>query len=212
MPEIRKIRSALRGYEPKLVPEVAPRAAVALILRPSLRGPEVLFIERASKEGDPWSGHMAFPGGRQEEQDPSLAHTAARETFEEVGLSLDSADPIGQLDDLQGRHAGRRNGMVISAFVYRSDGTEALSLEASEVRDAFWFPIEELHNPERHVHRSFRETGSMRFPGIVVGDPARHVVWGLTYRFLEVFHEVLGRPLPGRWEGLAHLSGSDTAE
>jgi 8-oxo-dGTP pyrophosphatase MutT (NUDIX family) len=206
MPEIRKIGAALQGYEPKLVPAAAPRAAVAMVLRPSPTGPEVLFIERASKDGDPWSGHMAFPGGRSEAADPSLAHTAERETLEEVGLSLGGVDPIGRLDDLQGRHAGRRNGMVISAFVYRSDAPQVLTLETSEVREAFWFPLAELRNPERHVHKSFRETGSMRFPGIVVGDPERHIVWGLTYRFLEVFHEVLGRPLPGRWEGLAELA------
>ena len=39
----------------------------------------------------------------------------------------------------------------------------------------------------------------MRFPAILVGNPERHIVWGLTYRFLEVFFEVVGHPLPDRW-------------
>jgi hypothetical protein len=45
------------------------------------------------------------------------------------------------------------------------------------------------------------------YPGIVVGDPVRHVVWGLTYRFLEVFFEIVGRPLADRW-GTLRVSGS----
>jgi hypothetical protein len=34
-----------------------------------------------------------------------------------------------------------------------------------------------------------------------VGGPERHVVWGLTYRFLEIFFEIVGEPLPNRWRG-----------
>ena len=53
--------------------------------------------------------------------------------------------------------------------------------------------------PARQVRRAFRGTGSFEFPGIVVGAPDRHVVWGLTYRFLEVFFRALGRPFPDSW-------------
>ncbi|MEP6687797.1 MAG: NUDIX domain-containing protein, partial [Gemmatimonadales bacterium] len=60
----------------------------------------VLLIRRADRAGDPWSGHMALPGGRREETDPDLVATAVRETFEEVGLSLAPADLLGSLDDV----------------------------------------------------------------------------------------------------------------
>jgi hypothetical protein len=53
------------------------------------------------------------------------------------------------------------------------------------------------------VRRAFHGTGSFEFPGIVVGEPDRHVVWGLTYRFLEVFFRALGRPFPDSWGELA---------
>ena len=77
------------------------RAAVATILREGLEGPEVLLIRRAENPRDPWSGHMAFPGGREAPEDRDLLATAVRETHEEVGLDLQrSAHLLGRLDAL----------------------------------------------------------------------------------------------------------------
>ncbi len=195
MPGLEDIRRAFERHEPELIERPdARRAAVAMVLRESGDRPEVLFIERARHEGDPWSGHMAFPGGRVDPEDVTVRHAAERETEEEVGVSLRDAELIGRLDDLQGRHAGRSNSMVISGFVFHHPAPEEL-VPNYEVQETFWFPVGELREPERHIEKSFRETGSMRFPGIVVGHPERHVVWGLTYRFLEVFFEVVGHPL-----------------
>jgi ADP-ribose pyrophosphatase YjhB (NUDIX family) len=201
VPRIDEIRRALFSYQPALAKrESARRASVALVLREGgERGSEILFIERAEKEGDPWSGHMAFPGGRVDLPRESPEQAAVRETLEEVGLSLAGGERLGRLDDLEGRHAGRANGMVISAFVYHLPEPGALVRQESEVREAFWVPVRELVAPSRQVRRTFHGTGSFEFPGIVVGEPDRHVVWGLTYRFLEVFFRALGRPFPDSW-------------
>lgn len=176
----------------------SPRAAVALVLRERDGGPELLFIERARKEGDPWSGHMAFPGGRVDPSDATEQRAAERETLEEVGISLGGAELLGRLDDLQGRHAGKPGELVISGFVFHHPSPGELAPNV-EVEDTFWFPLADLRDSERHIERSFHETGSMKFPGIVVGKPDRHVVWGLTYRFLEVFFQAVGHPFPDRW-------------
>ena len=197
---IEDIRRRLAGYRPTLVEEAERQAAVAVVLSEQRGRPEVLLIHRAEKEEDPWSGHMAFPGGRVDLEDPTLEFAARRETHEEVGLSLAGAEPLGRLDDLQGRRGGHPNGMVISAFVYHLPDPGELVLQESEVQHAFFFPFHELANPERHIRRQFRETGSFEFPGIVVGHPERHVVWGLTYRFIEVMHGALGRTFPEGWE------------
>ena len=201
MPRIDEIRSALAGYEPALAKRDSGRhASVALVLREGRAdGAEILFIERAEKEGDPWSGHMAFPGGRVDPSGESPEQAAVRETFEEVGLSLAGGERLGRLDDLEGRHGGRTAGMVISGFVYHLPEPGALVMQTSEVREAFWVPVRELVEPTRQVRRAFHGTGSFEFPGIVVGEPDRHVVWGLTYRFLEVFFRALGRPFPSHW-------------
>lgn len=204
MPRIEDIRRALAAYRPALHERPDARlASVALVLREGRdRGAEILFIERVEKEGDPWSGHMAFPGGRIDLPGETAEQAAVRETLEEVGLSLAAGERLGRLDDLEGRHAGRPSGMVISAFAYHLPKPGALVRQESEVREAFWVPVRELLSPTRRVRRAFRGTGPFEFPGIVVGEPDRHVVWGLTYRFLEVFFRALGRPLPDEWGAL----------
>ena len=201
MPRIHEIRRALSAYQPKLSQrEIERRASVALVLRElAEQGPEILFIERAEKHGDPWSGHMAFPGGRVDVAGETPEQAAVRETLEEVGLLLPAQGRIGRLDDLEGHHAGHAQGMVISAFVYQLDAPSELVPQLSEVREAFWVPVRTLVEPARQVRRAFRGTGSFEFPGIVVGEPDRHVVWGLTYRFLEVFFRAIGRPFPDQW-------------
>ncbi len=198
MPDLETIRHALAGYRPRLTEEAGNRAAVALVLRDSEDGPEALFIERAKHPGDPWSGHMAFPGGRVDATDADPRAAAERETREEVGLDLADAERLGQLDDLEGRHAGRPAGLVISAFVYRHPSPGKLSLN-HEVEDALWVPVAQLSEPERRVEHFHRALQGMAFPGIRVGRAEGHVVWGLTYRFLELFLSAVGRPLPDRW-------------
>lgn len=198
---IDEIRRALAAHAPTLLPAsgdaASRRAAVAVCLRERRGAAEVLFIERAERDGDPWSGHMAFPGGRVEPDDRSSRRAAERETFEEVGLSLVGSEALGRLDDMRGHHAAGHPALVISAFVYRvSDPPQPVL--SDEVEQAFWFPLADLLDPRRHVDYRFGGARDYRFPGIVVGDPERHVVWGLTYRFLEVLLAALGHPLPER--------------
>ena len=58
-----------------------------------------------------------------------------------------------------------------------------------------------LADPERHVrHRWDHLRGSLVMPGIRVGDAEGHVVWGLTYRFVECFLDLMGCPIPDRWD------------
>jgi 8-oxo-dGTP pyrophosphatase MutT (NUDIX family) len=205
MPRLIDIREALSDHEPETLTSPSRQgAAVAMVLRESAGVPEVLFIERARREGDPWSGHMAFPGGRIDPDDAHARGAAERETREEVGVDLSGAESLGRLDDLRGRHAAAPDrGLVISAFVYHVVEPEPLQPNW-EVEHAFWFPLPELLDRERQVEYAVQRGANLRFPGILVGTPERHVVWGLTYRFLEVFFEVVGRPLPNRWSELDH--------
>lgn len=204
MSEVEEVRRVLAAHQPA-AREAGARAAVAVVLRDSANGGvDVLLIERAHKAGDPWSGHMAFPGGRQDPTDLSARHTAERETFEEVGLDLTTAELLGQLDDLEGRHSGRPAGLAISAFVFFVGDPAPLLLQPEEVQAAFWVPLARLTDRAAHVDYHFRhELVSLDMPGIRVGEPEAHVVWGLTYRFLEDFLAILGTPLENRWSPLA---------
>ncbi|MEE8507730.1 MAG: CoA pyrophosphatase [Myxococcota bacterium] len=194
---IEQIRQSLATHQARTLSADGKRqAAVAIVLRGSGPGPELLFIERARHEGDPWSGHMAFPGGRVESADRDSRRTAERETQEEVGLSLASAAYLGQLDDLEGRHAGRPAQMVISAHVYHLD-EPARVVPNHEVQEVIWFPVAGLLEHDRQV--DYPVSNGARFPGILVGRPEQHIVWGLTYRFVELLMRLLGNPIPERW-------------
>jgi 8-oxo-dGTP pyrophosphatase MutT (NUDIX family) len=166
------------------------RAAVAVVLHDAPPGPEILFIERATRLGDPWSGQMAFPGGRLDPGDPDDQAAAERETLEEVGLDLTTAERLGRLGEVD---AGIRlvAPLVLSAFVYRLEARAEL-VRNHEVRETFWVPVSRLLDPAHRVRHRF---GLTRFPGIVVGEPDRHVVWGLTYRLVDDLLRLVGAPL-----------------
>ena len=194
-----QIRGPLAARKPETISdETLLRAAVALILREGREGLDMFFIERSRREDDPWSGHMAFPGGRLEDGDTGTRAAAERETLEEVGIPLAEAEYLGRLTDLQGSPRFRQNRLVVTAHMYHSDFSGPPVLDPIEVSSAMWFPVERLSDPSTHVAHRTSEAGTMEFPGIEVGEPGRHVVWGLTYRFLEIFMEAVGRPLPER--------------
>jgi 8-oxo-dGTP pyrophosphatase MutT (NUDIX family) len=184
------LRRALAAHRPRIL-SGRRRAAVAVVVHQAAAGAEMLFIERARHPGDPWSGQMAFPGGRLDPGDADERAAAERETLEEVGLSLTGAELLGRLDDL---HAGIRlvAPLVLSAFVYRIDARAALTPN-HEVADTLWVPTQVLLDPGRHV--GYRR-GPARWPGVCVGTPDRHVVWGLTYRLLEGLFGVAGTRFP----------------
>jgi len=199
VPTLDHIREALAAHEPARVREGdISRAAVSVVLREEDSAPEILFIERAAHADDPWSGHMAFPGGRVDPTDAGPRGAAERETLEEVGVDLARAERLGRLDDLTSPWRAEAPTLVISAFVYFAPDPEPLRPNY-EVREAFWVPLRALLHPERRVAYESRRAGSLRYPGLLVGEPERHVVWGLTYRFLEVLFHAIGHPLPNRW-------------
>ncbi len=187
-----EIRARIRAHDATLAePDGEVRqAAVALILHePDGSSPEILFIERATREGDPWSGQMALPGGRRDTEDRDLQTTAARETFEEVGISLRT--PLGRLDDFSGNRP-RVPQITVSPYVYELEERPPVRIN-HEVSSAVWIPVEWILGPESSVRYAFdRGVTDGTFPGIRYD---RYTLWGLTYRILTNFFEVLGQEL-----------------
>ena len=192
--DLAAIHGRLADREPRILPPAAFEASVALVLRTSAEGPEALFIERARVPGDPWSGQMALPGGRHDESDQDLEATAKRETAEEVGLSLEGARLIGRLDDQTGQRAGQGRQLRIAAFVYEVDAGTGNDLVLNyEVAEAFWVPLAWFEDPSRVIDYRHPPYPEVSFPGVVVGKSERHIVWGLTFRFLAAFFGIVGR-------------------
>ena len=168
--------------------EAPKKAAVAAVLTPSLHAPslDILFIRRAEHPNDPWSGHMAFPGGRHEPGDASLLATAMRETREELGLDLAGAHLLGRLDDL----ATHRAGLMVRPFVFAIDRPPPLRGNY-EVAETLWAPVLPLMQGERNAEYPYLHEGQqLRFPAY---DVEGRIVWGLTYRMLQSLFAMLAK-------------------
>lgn len=183
-PAIARLRASLasrRAVEAEDEPGVR-RAAVALIFRSGGAGsPELLFIKRAEYPGDPWSGQIAFPGGREEKGDSSLQETAMRETREETGIDLaHEGVVIGVLDDLRPRRV-RLPAVVVRPYVAVVQRDEPLEL-SSEVALAFWIPFGTLAEKESWREDTVFARGVQINARVFRHDD--HVIWGMTERIL----------------------------
>lgn len=171
---------------------VTRRAAVAAIVRPVPGDCEVLLIRRAQQVGDPWSGHMAFPGGKMDPGDPDLLTTARRETFEEVGIDLAHHEFLGRLDDIPATPRGQRAGMVVAPHVFALQQSASLRLNIGEVAAAHWVPLTPLLRGQLQTKKAFERDGrKVELPAFAVAE--RDVVWGLTYRMLSDLLDLLPR-------------------
>jgi 8-oxo-dGTP pyrophosphatase MutT (NUDIX family) len=183
------VRGALAVRAPARVSEaVGTRAAVAVVLRETPEGFEVLFIRRAEADGDPWSGQMGFPGGRAEPGE-ELEATAVRETAEETGIDLAvHGQLLGELDEVRAMARMRPMDLTITPFVFRLDGPAAFVPNA-EVKSVHWLPLDELLGPrwqstmEYLHHDASLQFPCLRFEGLVI--------WGLTYRMFMGLRERL---------------------
>ena len=192
MPTLELIRDVLTNHSPNTLEIEARRAAVAMILRESAAGVEMLMIRRAEHDGDPWSGGLGFPGGKVDFDDASARSAAERETFEEVGLQLSASAYLGQLDDISGAYVP----VNIACFVYHLQHPEPLALN-HEITRYWWIPLSRFFEPQRHRYVTFTYRNKHRArPVIDLVEPEFPFLWGITYRLVDQFFNLLEHPLP----------------
>lgn len=196
---IDQIREALSRHQPQLVtPEPGniadTAAAVALVLAGKGEHLSLCFIRRSEHPLDPWSGHMALPGGRWDPADPHPRAAAERETFEEVGLALGDPHWLGPLSDVLVRLGGDGRRMILSPFVYYLGEEQPPFMPNHEVACAFWIPLAYLWDVANASHMEWEREGKrLLYPAIRFEDSS---IWGLTFRVLTLFSDVLESPLP----------------
>lgn len=135
-----------------------PRAAVTLITD----GKRFVLIKRKERSGDPWSGHMALPGGFIKDGESDL-EASKRECLEEVGFLPSKSEFYGRF----GTHISK---MFVSVFV-----------DVENIDHAFVAgdEVESVHVVRRNDLRPGFTAAS--FPCYYAGG---HEIWGLTYRIL----------------------------
>lgn len=184
-PSQQLIARRLASRTPQTVEDPAiSQAGVAIILGSDPDA--ILLIRRSERIGDPWSGHMGFPGGRRGLGDEHLLATTIRETMEEIGLSLTPAELLGSLDDVAPRTATRPP-VFARPYVFGLQG-HPVPIPNHEVSAAFWVPLTDLERP-----------GVLSEFILEVGDTARSfpayhldqgIVWGMTERMLTLTLEI----------------------
>jgi len=191
-----QIREAISRHQPQVAdrdPGCA-EAAVALVLAGTGTDLSVCAIRRAEHPHDPWSGHMALPGGRADSTDPSPRAVAERETYEEVGIVLGEEAWLGPLSDVLVRLGGGDLRMILSPFVYYLGAEQPPFTPSDEVAEAYWIPLAHLWDPKNSSHLEWERSGArLLYPAIRFGE---HAIWGITFRVLTLFSDVLDAPLP----------------
>jgi len=184
------IAAAIARHEPfrATVGPNTRQAAVAIVLcsagrnRPDI---DVGFILRATRDGDPWSGQMAFPGGHLDATDDDLKMAAMRETLEEIAVDLSPAVYLGSLDQQQAQPRGRTLDMIIEPHVFWLPAIPK-STPNYEVAEVVWTSLAGLMSNTKHdtQQRPINNTPTT-FNGYRLEQG--HFVWGLTYRIVKTF-------------------------
>lgn len=169
--------------EQKTFPDDFKRAAVCMVLEKTDQGLSLLMIKRSEYEGDPWSGQMAFPGGRVEPEDANPLAGALRECVEEVGVSLsDSARLLCEVSQKRATMRSRRIDMVVSAFVFFAE-KKLQCMPNYEVAKTVSIPLELfLNDDNRQSFEMTYEGKQIQLPCYYFGEDK---VWGLSLRFID---------------------------
>jgi 8-oxo-dGTP pyrophosphatase MutT (NUDIX family) len=167
-------------------------ASVGIIVAGAKENPSICFIRRAKWESDPWSEHIAFPGGSRS-ADEDAVQTLRRELQEEIGWVIEEHRRPTPLPQLRIRLAGRERLMLLDAFVYRVEGEPPVLKCGPEVASAFWIPVSELWNTKNLDYHALGDNGeTLVYPAI---RTSHGIIFGITLRVLTLLSDQIGIPL-----------------
>lgn len=190
-PDRGALARALSAHRASRVPDADAdfRAAVTLVVRSGPGGAQALFVQRAEVDADPWSGHMALPGGRADPDDRDLLDTARRELAEETALRIGRAAYLGRLDDIHPQSPGLPS-IAVSPFVAWCESCGAV-VPNHELRDHVWIPLPTLSDP------AYRSSFVLRLPDLerefATIEFEGYTIWGLTFEIVRGFLKLVGR-------------------
>ena len=189
-PSFQEVIDRLSVVEAPAEPLPSKRAAVAISLRSGVSGPEILMIQRAVREGDPWSGHMGFPGGRRDASDVTDEVCAKRETREEISFDLDThGELVCQLSDVNTGWRADRPEMLVAPFIFKVDSTPSFELN-HEVDDTLWVPLNFLLDDANRGRHQWDWRGEVLESDAFTYDG--RLIWGLSLMMIDELLEIIG--------------------
>jgi len=154
------------------------RAAVVVVIDFEGDYLKCLFVRRKASEHDPWSGQVAFPGGRWDSGDKSLEDTVKRELREETGLDAGKdVEIIGCMDEISPRNVPT---LRVRPFIAVLKNRYAEPKKGDEVSEVIWVKLNDLK--PRVVNIYTKSRGLMLAPAYIYGDDT--VIWGMTAKIL----------------------------
>lgn len=177
-------------YQP-LADDGLLQAAVSMVLRDGKHGTEVLLMQRAYHKNDPWSGQMAFPGGKIEASDYNAKAAAERETLEEVGIKLRADEYLARLDDVYGLGASQNKNVHVASFAFWLN--HPVKLKGNyEVGDLVWLPFSHLMDMQYRHQVTHPLDQQQRWPAVMINQDKQQILWGLSLRMLARLAEIIG--------------------
>jgi len=151
----------------------------------------LLFTKRTEMVKD-HKGQISFPGGAYEERDETLLNTALRECTEEIGLSSEGVEVLGELDDF----LTRGSGYIVSPFISTIPWPHSLKIYPKEVEEIVDVPISALL--DNSCVRQEAELVDGEIVNQYFYNYQGKVIWGATARILKQFLEILAEVIGGQ--------------
>lgn len=162
-------------------------SSVAIVLFPKDSELQSVLIKRSVHPGNPHSGQISFPGGKKEEDDPSLEQTARRECFEEVGIELGSEELIGELTPIYIPVSKFK----VQPFIFFKPDPGSYTLDPLEVDGVIEFKLSELKSPDIIQYKDIKLSQGFIQKNVPYFDIHGHTVWGATAMILAELRQLL---------------------
>lgn len=166
------------------------QAAVMAVFYPGKQGEtKFVLILRKTYKGV-HSNQVGFPGGRVEDQDQDLMHTALRETEEEVGIPRSEVEVLRELTRL---YIPPSN-FWVQPYLGLMQRTPVLIPQESEVEDVLEIDIDEFMSDSCLIRQTLSTSYAKNIdvPAFLLGG---HVVWGATAMMLSEMKDILRQAL-----------------
>ena len=165
MNSLEALRRALDAYEPRIITSDLPDAGILVPVTRDIEQPKIILTRRA-KHMNTHKGQVAFPGGKRDDTDDSLAFTALRECHEEIGIPPEEVEIIGSLSHVISLH-----GIRVSPFVGLVDDEHPLIPNLDELDSIFKVPVEFFRDAEP-IRRD-----KMTYKGMALSIPSYQLYW-----------------------------------